>query len=66
MEITRAQVRRGMIMPLLVAAFALGAFFRISGAENVRAVQMLALVAVGMGIGVALAHLKILLGMKKE
>jgi hypothetical protein len=32
----------------------------------VRAVQMLALIAVGMGLGVALAHIKILLGMKSE
>jgi len=65
-EITRAQVRRGMIMPLLVALFGVGVFFRIPGAENVRAVHMLALIAVGMGVGVALAHFKILLGMKKE
>jgi hypothetical protein len=36
------------------------------GSENVRAVQMLALIAVGMGLGVALAHIKILLGMKSD
>ncbi len=65
-EVTRAQVRRGLVVPLVVALFGFLTFWRMPGAENVRAVQILALLAVGMGLGVALAHLKILLGMKKE
>jgi hypothetical protein len=34
------------------------------GAENIRAVQMVALLAAGMGLGVALAHVKLLWGMQ--
>ncbi len=65
-EVTRAQVRRGLVVPVVVALVGFLTFWRMPGAENVRAVQILALLAVGMGLGVALAHLKILLGMKKE
>jgi len=60
------KLRRGLIMPLLVSVFALGAFLRAPGSENVRAVQMLSLIGVGMGLGVALAHIRILLGMKSD
>ncbi len=65
-EVTRAQVRRGLVVPLVVALLGFLTFWRTPGAENVRAVQVLSLIAVGLGLGVALAHLKILLGMKKE
>jgi hypothetical protein len=51
---------------LLAAVIAFGAFIRIPGSENVRAVQILALIGVGMGLGVALAHVKILLGMRSS
>jgi hypothetical protein len=60
----REKLRRGMILPLLVSVLAFGAFLRSPGSENVRAVQILALIGVGMGLGVALAHFKILMGMK--
>jgi len=60
------QLRRGLIVPLLVAVLAFGAFLRMPGSENVRAVQILSLIGVGMGLGVALAHIKILLGMKSD
>ena len=59
-------VRRALILPLLAAALAYGAFARMPGAENVRAVQMLALIACGMGLGIALAHLKLALSAKSE
>jgi hypothetical protein len=62
----REKLRRGLIIPLLVAVLGFGAFIRSPGSENVRTVQMLALIAVGMGLGVALAHIKILLGMKSD
>ena len=65
-EVTRAQIRRGLVVPLVVALLGFLTFSRMPGAEHVRAVQILSLIAVGMGLGVALAHLKILLGMKKE
>ena len=51
--------RRALILPLLAAALAYGAFARMPGAENVRGTQMLALIACGMGLGVALAHVKL-------
>ena len=60
------QLRRGLIVPLLVAVLAFGAFLRMPGSENVRAVQILSLIGVGMGLGVARAHIKILLGMKSD
>ena len=60
------KLRRGLIMPLLVSVLAFGAFLRSPGSENVRAVQMLSLIGAGMGLGVALAHIKILLGMKSD
>ena len=62
----KEKLRRGMFMPLLASALGLGAFLRIPGSENVRAVQILALIAVGMGLGVTLAHIRILLGMKSD
>lgn len=62
----RDQLWKSMFLPLFVAALGFGAFVRIPGSENVRGVQMLALIAVGMGLGVALAHLRILLGMKSK
>jgi hypothetical protein len=60
------ELRRSLIIPLLVAIFGFSAFLRTPGAENVRNVQILSLVATGMGLGVALAHLKILLGMRSR
>lgn len=62
----RKQLLRGLFLPLFVALLGFGAFLRTGGAENVRAVQMLALIATGMGIGVALAHVRILLAMKSR
>ncbi len=62
----KEKLRRGLFMPLFASALGLAAFIRIPGSENVRAVQMLALIAVGMGLGVALAHIRILLGMKSD
>ena len=59
----RKQLLRGLFVPLLVSAIGLGSFLRMPGAENVRAVQMIALIAVGMGLGVALAHIRILIAM---
>jgi hypothetical protein len=58
------ELRRGLIVPLLVAVFGFFVFLRTPGAENVRIVQILSLVATGLGLGVALAHLKILMGMR--
>jgi hypothetical protein len=55
---------RSIILPLLFSIFGFAAFLRISGAENVRAVQILTLLATGICLGVALAHLRALLGAK--
>jgi len=48
-------------MPLFAAILGFGAFLRSDGSESVRAVQIVSLIATGMGLGVALAHFKFLL-----
>jgi len=58
------ELRKGLVAPLLVSVLGFGAFLRMPGAEHVRAVQMLALVGCGMGLGVALAHLRVLFAMR--
>ena len=46
-----------IFLPLFFAALGFFAFLRTSGAENVRAVQVVSLIATGMCLGVALARL---------
>ena len=58
--------KRLIVSPLLFAVMALFAFLRTSGAENVRAVQMVSLIATGMCLGVALAHLGLGLSAKSQ
>jgi len=53
-----------VVVPLLFAALGFFAFLRMPGAENVRAVQIVSLIATGMCIGVALAHLLIRQGIQ--
>jgi hypothetical protein len=53
-----------LFLPLLAAVLGFSSFLRSDGAENVRNVQIVALLASGMGLGVALAHLKLVLGTK--
>jgi len=52
--------------PLLAAVLGFSAFLRTAGAEHVRAVQIIALIATGMGLGVALAQLKFLRAMNSN
>lgn len=52
---------RLFFLPLFAAALAFSAFVRSQGSESVRAVQIMSLIGTGMGLGVALAHLKFLL-----
>ena len=52
--------RIGITAPLLAFLLGLSAFFRMPGAENVRAVQIVTLLGSGIGLGVALAHAKFL------
>jgi hypothetical protein len=64
--VEKKELRRGLIAPLLVSILGFGVFLRTPGAENVRAVQVVMLVACGMGLGVALTHLRILFGMGSQ
>ncbi len=57
-------MKRAFVLPLLAAVIGFIAFRQTTGAENVRTVQILALVASGMGLGVALAHLKLMMSSK--
>ena len=59
-------LRRALLLPLVAAALAYGAYVRMPGAENVRAGQMIALIACGMGLGIALAHLKLAISAKPK
>ena len=58
--------KRRVFLPFLFAVLAFFAFLRTSGSENVRAVQILSLIATGMCLGVALAHLRFLLSTKPQ
>ena len=58
--------KRLFFMPLFAAALGLAAFVRSEGHETVRAVQMVSLIATGMGLGVALAHLKFMLDARAQ
>jgi hypothetical protein len=58
--------KRLFFLPLLAAALAFFAFLRSAGSDHVRMVQILALIATGMGLGVALAHLKLMLSVRSQ
>jgi len=62
----KKDLRRGLVAPLLVAILGFGAFLRMPGSENVRAVHILALLGSGMGLGVALAHVRVLWAMGSQ
>jgi hypothetical protein len=57
---------RSLFLPLFVAFLGFSAFLRTTGSENVRAVQIVALLAAGMGLGVALASLKTWIRLRAE
>jgi len=57
---------RLFFLPLFASVLGFSAFLRTAGAESVRAVQIVALITTGMGLGVALAHLKLLLDARSK
>lgn len=58
--------KRLFFLPLFTSALGFAAFLRTEGADSVRAVQIVSLIATGMGLGVALAHLKLLLSARAQ
>jgi hypothetical protein len=58
--------KRLFVVPLFASILGFAAFLRTTGAESVRAVQMVDLIATGMGLGVALAHLKLFLDSRSQ
>lgn len=52
--------KRLIWFPLFFAFLGFSAFLRTAGSDQVRAVQIVALIATGMCLGVALAHLRFL------
>jgi hypothetical protein len=65
-EAVEKKLRKSLVGAMLAFVFGLGAFFRMPGAENVRAVQIVSLLASGMGLGVAWAHFWVLRGLKSR
>jgi hypothetical protein len=55
-----------LFFPLFVAALGFGGFLRMTGSENVRAVQIVILLACGMCLGVTLANFAALLTHKSQ
>lgn len=49
---------RWLVLPLMVFVIGFFTFLRTPGADHVRTVQILSLIAAGMGLGVAVARLK--------
>jgi hypothetical protein len=58
--------KRFIFFPLFLAIMGFLTFLRTSGSDHVRAVQILALIATGMCLGVALANLRALFGAKLQ
>ena len=58
--------QRLFFIPLFAAAMAFAAFTRSAGSENVRAIQIVSLIGTGIGLGVALAHLKLLISARSQ
>lgn len=50
------KTKRNIIVPVFAAILALGAFSSTVGAENVRNVQILSLLAAGFGLGVGFTN----------
>ena len=57
---------RLFVLPLFASLLGFLSFERSTGAESVRAVQIVSLIATGMGLGVALAHLKFALDARSK
>jgi hypothetical protein len=52
---------RLFFLPLFASILGFSAFLRTTGADSVRTVQIVSLIATGVGLGVALVNLKYLL-----
>lgn len=59
-------MRPRVFFPLLVAVIAFLTFLRTTGAENVRAVQIVDLLCTGVCLGLALARMRFPPGTKSE
>ena len=57
---------RLFFLPLFAAALGFFSFLRSDGADTVRTVQIISLIATGMGLGVALAHFKFALDARSK
>ncbi len=58
--------RRSIFFPLFLGVFTFFGFLRTPGADHVRPVQIATLIATGMCIGVALAHLIVQLNARSQ
>jgi len=58
--------KRFVFLPLFFAALGFSAFLRSTGSDQVRAVQIVVLIAIGACLGIALANLRALLGPKSQ
>jgi hypothetical protein len=58
--------KRFVFFPLFVAAVSFFVFLRSNGSDQVRAVQMVMLIAIGMCLGIGLANLLVLFKAKSQ
>ncbi len=58
--------KRFVFFPLFIAAVSFSVFLRSNGSDQVRAVQMVMLIAIGICLGIGLANLLVLFKPKSQ
>ena len=57
---------RAFIIPILVIVLTIGNYSRLKGTENIRAIHIVSLIAIGMGIGLLLGNVIAYLRKKRQ
>jgi hypothetical protein len=64
--LTRRQIRRRLGVSILILALSIGTYSRLTGTENIRAIHIVTLLAIGMCVGIFLVNFFTLARMPKE